>query len=166
MTHRILSIAAACAALAATACTTAPDTQAPPAIDTAEEAAAIDQVREDFMAAMAAQDFAALGALSHPEFQQTMPGGPAHLEMFASATDGPFPPGYSLDITPKELVIINEDWAYEYGTTVISYLPAGADTETQIPNTYLLILKKEDGAWKPYREVASALPPPDGWPED
>ncbi|MGB3625850.1 MAG: DUF4440 domain-containing protein [Henriciella sp.] len=158
-----MTIASGLALAAACATTPAPDAQ--PALDTAAEAAAIDQVREDFMAAMAAQDFAALGALSHPDFQQVMPGGPAHLETFASATNGPFPPGYSLDITPKELVVINEDWAYEYGTTVISYLPEGASERVEIPNTYLLILKKYEGAWKPYREVASALPPPGGWPE-
>ncbi len=90
----------------AAACTTAP---AGPAFDGEAEAAEIDQLRADFMAAMAAQDFAALGALSHPDFQQTVPGGPAHLEMLAAAGNVPFPPGYQLDITPKELVIINED---------------------------------------------------------
>ncbi|WP_300396731.1 DUF4440 domain-containing protein [Henriciella sp.] len=127
------------------------------------ETAEIDQLREDFMAAMAAQDFAALGALSHPEFEQTVPGGPAHLEMLAAAGQAPFPPGYRLDITPKELVVIDEDWAYEYGTTIQSYLPEGAEARIEIPNTYLLILKKHEGEWKPYREVASALPPPGGW---
>jgi len=153
-------VAAALAAATLAACTTAP---AGPAFDGEIEAAEIDQLRADFMAAMAAQDFAALGALSHPDFQQTVPGGPAHLEMLAAAGEAPFPPGYQLDITPKELVIINEDWAYEYGTTVQSYLPDGASERVEIPNTYLLILKKHEGKWTPYREVASALPPPGGW---
>ena len=138
------------------ACTTQP------AIDETAEATAIDTLRTNFMAAMAAQDFAALGALSHPDFQQTVPGGPAHLEMLTAAGQGPFPPGYQLDITPKELVVINEEWAYEYGTTIQSYLPEGADARVEIPNTYLLILRKHDGEWKPYREVASATPPPGG----
>lgn len=145
------------------ACTTTQET-APPA-DTAAATAEIDQLRADFMAAMAAQDFATLGALSHPDFEQTLPGGPAHLEMLAAAGDAPLPPGYRLDITPRELVIINDDWAYEYGTTIQSWQPEGADTRTEIPNTYLLLLKKHEGEWKPYREVASALPPPGGWAE-
>ncbi|MEM5518561.1 DUF4440 domain-containing protein [Henriciella sp. AS95] len=162
MTHtRSIRLALLTATLTLTA---ACSTTAPPAIDETAEAAAIDQVRANFTAAMAAQDFAALGALSHPAFEQVMPGGPAHLEMFAAATDGPFPPGYSLDITPKELVIIDEDWAYEYGTTIASYLPEGADVRVEIPNTYLMILKKHEGAWKPYREVASSLAPPGGFP--
>lgn len=131
----------------------------------AREQAAIDQVREDFMNAMSAGDFAALGALAHPDFIQVMPGGPEHLAMFAAAGNAPFPPGYSLDITPQELVILNEDWAYEFGTTIISWQPEGADEPATIPNTYLMLLKKENGAWKPYREVASALPPPSGWPK-
>lgn len=131
----------------------------------ASEKAAIDKVREDFMAAMAAADFAALGALAHPDFVQVMPGGPEHLAMFAAAGEAPFPPGYNLDITPQELVIINEDWAYEFGTTIISWQPEGADAPVTIPNTYLMLLKKQDGQWKPYREVASALPPPSGWPQ-
>lgn len=132
---------------------------------TADEKAAIDQVREDFIAAMAASDFPALGALAHPDFIQVMPGGPDHLAMFAAAGDAPFPPGYSLDITPQELVIINDDWAYEFGTTIISWQPEDADAPVTIPNTYLMLLRKQDGQWKPYREVASALPPPSGWPE-
>ena len=136
---------------------------APPPLDPAAEAAEIDRLRADFMTAMAAQDFAALGALSHPDFQQTLPGGPANLEMLAAAGNAPLPPGYRIDITPRELVVITEDWAYEYGTTVQSYLPDGAEERVEIPNTYLLILKKHDGQWTPYREVASALPPPDGW---
>ena len=131
----------------------------------AAEEAAIDQVRDDFMAALAEGDFATLGALAHPDFIQVMPGGPDHLAMFAAAGDAPFPPGYSLDIRPQELVILDEEWAYEFGTTIISWQPAGADEPATIPNTYLMLLKKEDGAWKPYREVASALPPPSGWPE-
>jgi ketosteroid isomerase-like protein len=158
--NRIAAIITASTALTA-ACATTPAT-----IDTAAETAEIDRVRTDFMAAMAAQDFAALGALSHPEFQQVMPGGRAHLEMFAAATNGPFPPGYRLDIKPTELVIMSEDWAYEYGTTTISYQPDGAEAPIELPNTYLMLLKKQDGAWKPYREVASAMPPPDGWPAD
>lgn len=152
------ALAAAVLSLAA-ACTTQPAT------DQAAETTAIDTLRTNFMAAMAAQDFAALGALSHPDFEQTVPGGPAHLEMLAAAGQGPFPPGYQLDITPKELVVIDEEWAYEYGTTIQSYLPDGAEARVEIPNTYLLILRKHDGEWKPYREVASALPPPGGWPE-
>ena len=160
MTRFAMTAIAASLSLAA-ACTTMP---AAPALDETAEATAIDQVRADFMAAVAAKDFAALGALSHPDFQQTVPGGPAHLEMYGHASAGPFPPGYELDITPTELVILNDEWAYEYGTTVASYLPEGADVRVEIPNTYLMILRKQDGAWKPYREVASAMPPPGGFP--
>ncbi|WP_084398036.1 DUF4440 domain-containing protein [Henriciella aquimarina] len=154
-------LAAAGLALALGACTTTPPETAP--LDERTEAAAIDRLREDFMAAMAGADFAALGALSHPDFQQTVPGSPAHLQMYAAAGEAPLPPGYRLDITPKELVIVNEDWAYEYGTTVQSYRPEGASARVEIPNTYLLILKKHEGEWTPYREVASAMPPPGGW---
>lgn len=146
-----------------TACASAPPASEPPAPDPIAEAAEIDQLRADFMAAMAAQDFAALGALTHPDFQQTVPGSSAHLEMLAASGEAPLPPGYRIDITPIELVIINEGWAYEYGTSVQSYLPAGASERVEIPNTFLLILKKHEGQWTPYREVASAMPPPEGW---
>ncbi|WP_291077427.1 nuclear transport factor 2 family protein [Hyphomonas sp.] len=134
-----------------------------PAIDTAAETEQIDQLREDFVVAIAAQDFGALAALSNPEFEQTLPGGPEHLKMYEFAA-GPLPPGYSLDITPKEIVVIDEEWAYEYGTTIVSYQPDGADSPQRIPNTYLMILKKHEGRWTPYREVASASAPPGGWP--
>ena len=134
-----------------------------PTFDAAAETEQIDQLREDFTAAIAAQDFAALAALSNPEFEQTLPGGPEHLAMYGSAA-GPLPPGYRLDITPKEIVVIDEEWAYEYGTTIVSYQPDDADLPQRIPNTYLMILRKHEGHWTPYREVASASAPPGGWP--
>lgn len=134
-----------------------------PSFDEAAEIAAIDAVREQFMAAMGNADFAALAEIAGPNAIMIPPGGQAHLEMYAAAGQG-FAPGFEIEIRPTEVVIINEEWAFGRGTSIQSWQPEGAEARTEIPNSYLIVLRKTNGQWRPYREVASAMPPPDGWP--
>ena len=145
-----------------TGCATAtPNT---PEFNEEAEAAAIDAVRDRFMQAMANADFAALAQIASEDTIMIPPGSEQHLEMLAAAGEG-LAPGFRIDITPIETVFISDEWAYERGTSVQSWQPEGASNRIELPNSYLILLRKIDGEWKPYREVASALPPPEGWPD-
>ena len=135
-----------------------------PAVDEQEAIAGIDDARNAFMKAMAEADFAALRQIAGEDFLMTPPGSPAHMKMYAAAGEG-LAPGYRIEITPMELVIINEEWAFERGTSIQSWQPEGAEERISISNTYLMILRNTDGQWRPYREVASAMPPAEGWPD-
>ncbi|HIF76882.1 MAG TPA: nuclear transport factor 2 family protein [Sulfitobacter sp.] len=155
------------AALTAAAITAAPaafaDNHAE--FDPAAEAAAIDEARTGFMDAISTGAMAELGALLHPQVIMVVPGGPEHLKMYEQAEQPPFPAGATIEITPTETVVINETWAYDFGTSIITYTPEGSSEPLELRDTYLMLLKKHDGKWKPYREVASATPPPGGWPD-
>lgn len=130
-----------------------------------EARTAVDAVRAQFMDAMAASDFATLGVITHLDAVMIGAGGEGHLKMYQAAGAG-LAPEYRIDITPQEFVMMDPEWAFERGTSVQSWQPEGEAERAEIRNSYLLILRYDDGQWKPYREVASAMPPPGGWPED
>ena len=142
----------------------AAEDNSPPAVDEPQAVAGITDTRNAFMKAMADADFAALGQIAGEDFLMTPPGSPTHMEMYAAAGNG-LAPGYRIEIRPMELVIINEEWAFERGTSIQSWQPEDSEQRVSIPNTYLMILRNTEGQWRPYREVASALPPPEGWPD-
>ena len=94
------------------------------------------------------------------------PGAPDWDAMAAAARGAPFPPGATIRIKPIEVVALNREWAYEFGTSVTTYTPEGADTAQQLRDTYLVLFRNTGDGWKAYREVASAAAPPGGWPGD
>ncbi|MBI1392859.1 MAG: DUF4440 domain-containing protein [Alphaproteobacteria bacterium] len=126
---------------------------------------ALDDERAGFEAAVASGDPEAVMAAVAPGAAMVQPGSDAWRAMQAAAGGAPFPPGARIKITPIETEVISDEWAYEFGSSVVTY-PAGADgDETAIRDTYLILFRKADGRWRPYREVASASPPPGGWPD-
>jgi ketosteroid isomerase-like protein len=60
------------------------------------------------------------------------------------------PPGSTLTINPLELEVLSSDWAYAFGTDILSHADGSTDTLTFIA----LIGKTADG-WKTFREVVS-----------
>ena len=74
--------------------------------------------------------------------------------------------GATIAIKPMEVVALNREWAYELGTSITTYKPEGADTPQQLRDTYLVVFRNTGDGWRAYREVASAAPPPTGWPQD
>jgi hypothetical protein len=93
------------------------------------------------------------------------PGSPDWEAMSAAAGGAPFPRGAKIDIKPIEVVVLNKEWAYEFGTSITTYTPEGADGVQQLRDTYLILLRNSGDGWKAYREVASSSPPPNGWPQ-
>ena len=94
------------------------------------------------------------------------PGAPDWNAMAAAAKGAPFPPGATIAIKPIEVVALSREWAYEFGTSITTYTPEGADTAQQLRDTYLVLFRNTGDGWKAYREVASAAAPPSGWPGD
>ena len=86
--------------------------------------------------------------------------------MAAAAKGAPFAPGATIAIKPIEVVALSREWAYEFGTSITTYTPEGAGTAQQLRDTYLVLFRNTGDGWKVYREVASAAPPPSGWPRD
>jgi ketosteroid isomerase-like protein len=128
--------------------------------------AAIDKLRADYEAAVASGSPNAVTPLLADGAVMVRPGGPDWDAMAASASGAPFPPGATIAITPIEVVAMSEEWAYEFGTAITTYTPAGAAEERQLRDTYLLLFRNTGNGWKAYREVASSSPPPRGWPAD
>jgi ketosteroid isomerase-like protein len=134
-------------------------------VEAAASRAAIDKLRTEYEKAVAAGDFDAMSALLAEGAVMIRPGGPEWDSMAAAAAGAPFPQGATIDITPIEVVVLNKEWAYEFGTATTSYAPEGADGARQLRDTYLILLRNTGAGWKAYREVASSSPPPNGWPQ-
>jgi ketosteroid isomerase-like protein len=137
---------------------------------TAAEKAAIsteiDKLRSAYEAAVASGDPARLRPLLADGAVMVHPGAPDWNAMAEAARGAPFPAGATIAITPMEVVALNREWAYEFGTSVTTYTPAGADTPQQLRDTYLVVFRNTSDGWKAYREVASAAAPPGGWRKD
>lgn len=151
-------------AFAALACK--PQPRAPSAeagtVDTAAVVAAIDSLRDAYERSIAADDLASMSTLLADGAVMVQPGSADWNAMAAAAAGAPFPPGASIDITPIEVRVLSPEWAYEFGTSVVTYTPAGAREARTLNDTYLVLFRKTAGGWKAFREVASskALPPP------
>lgn len=125
---------------------------------------AISDVRAQFEQAVAEGNWQTLGGLIAEGAVMVQPGAEDWRVMQELTAGAPFPQGAVIKIQPLELKIINNEWAYEFGASTVTYRPSPDGEEIQLRDTYLLIIRKTDGGWRPYREVASATPPPGGWP--
>jgi len=153
---RILTIIAA-----ATSCIAA---SAAAAEDRAAETE-IGALRGAFVEAVARGDFAALGALLAEGAVLVQPGTAEWEAMRAAAGGAPYPPGAAMEIRPLEVKVIDDQWAFEFGTTRIAYADPASGERREVRDTYLIVLRNDGDGWGPYREVASASPPPGGWPD-
>lgn len=128
--------------------------------------AEIDALRSAYESAVASGNPATLTPLLANGAVMVHPGAPDWNAMAAAAKGAPFPPGAKIDIRPVEVVALDREWAYEFGSSITTYTPAGSDTPQQLRDTYLVLFRNTGDGWKAYREVASAAPPPGGWPQD
>ena len=126
--------------------------------------AEIDKLRARYEAGVASGTAEALTPLLAPGAVMVQPGAPDWNAMAASAKGAPFPPGATISIKPIEVVALSHEWAYEFGTSITTYTPEGANAAQQLRDTYLVLFRNTGDGWKAYREVASARSPPGGWP--
>jgi ketosteroid isomerase-like protein len=126
----------------------------------------IDQLRSAYEAAVASGNPQTLTPLLADGAVMVPPGAPDWNAMAAAAKGAPFPPGATIAIKPLEVVALSREWAYEFGTSITTYTPEGADAPQQLRDTYLVVFRNTGDGWKAYREVASAAAPQGGWPQD
>ena len=163
---RISSLLAAIAFVAILGACQGKSSQPQTAVDPSAFRGEIDQLRSEYEAAVAKGAPDAMAALLADGAVMVRPGGQDWDAMAAAASGAPFPPGARITITPIEVVALSREWAYEFGTAVTTYTPAGADEAQQLRDTYLILFRNTGDGWKAYREVASSAPPPGGWPGD
>jgi ketosteroid isomerase-like protein len=126
----------------------------------------IDALRARFEAAVASGVLEQISPLLADGAVMVQPGAPDWNAMAAAAKGAPFAAGARIAIKPIEVVVLSREWAYEFGTSVTTYTPEGTNSAQQLRDTYLILLRNTGDGWKAYREVASAAPPPGGWPGD
>jgi ketosteroid isomerase-like protein len=126
----------------------------------------IDKLRSAYEASVASGDLQAMGTLLAEGAVMVQPGAPDWDAMAAAAGGAPFPRGAKITITPIEVVPLSHEWGYEFGTSITTYTPEGADQVRQLRDTYLIVFRNTGDGWRAYREVASAAPPPGGWPNN
>lgn len=129
------------------------------AVDTQAVIATFDSMRASYEQSVATGDFETMASMLASDAVMVGPGGPA-WDSLRTASEYPWPPGATLEITPIETEVLNEEWAYDFGTSTATYTPTGASEPRTVHDTYLLLLRNTGDGWKLYREVASpALPP-------
>jgi ketosteroid isomerase-like protein len=124
----------------------------------------IDKLRSAYEAAVATGHIEAVLPLLAEGAVMVQPGAPDWKAMQAAASGAPFPPGARMRISPIEVVVLSDEWAYEFGTSITTYSPPDTQEVTQLRDTYLILFRKTAEGWKAFREVASSNPPPGGWP--
>jgi uncharacterized protein (TIGR02246 family) len=132
-------------------------------VDTLAVRATIDSLRSAYEEAVAAGDFEEVATMLADGAVMVPPGG-AQWDSLRAASGYPFPPGATIDITPIEVRVLSEDWAYEFGNSTVTYTPEGADEPRKLNDTYLVLFRNTPDGWKLYREVASSNLPPNAGP--
>ena len=144
-------------------CGQAPEVRDEP-VDVDAALAALNAARSGFEAAVASGDMATVMAAVGPDAIMVQPGSADWNAMRAVAGPAPFAAGARISITPIETRVLSNEWAYDFGASVITYPSPETGETVTLRDTYLLVLRNEGEGWKPYREVASSRPPPGGWP--
>ena len=122
--------------------------------------ATIDSLRFAWEKGVAAGDYKSMASLLADGAVMVQPGGARWDSLAAAASGAPFPPRTTIDITPIEVRVLSPEWAYEFGTSAVTYTPPGTNDARKLSDTYLILFRKTAGGWKVYREVASSKAPP------
>lgn len=147
-------------AVVLSACQAGEDQQA----DTAGVIATVDSMRTLYEQSVAQGNFETMLGMLAEGAIMVGPGGPS-WDSLRTASPDPWPPGATIEITPIETVVLSEEWAYDFGTSIATYTPPGAGEERTLHDTYLLLLRNTEDGWKIYREVASPDLPAQGTPQ-
>lgn len=139
------------------------EVEAEPEIDREAIIAEVYELRDSFEEFIATLDMEMAGPMLAEGAIMVPPAGNGWSDMLAAAAaiGAPYAPGMTAEITPIETVVINEEWVYDFGTSVFTWTPEGADEPVVLEDTYLILLRNQGDGWKVWREVASANLPPE-----
>jgi len=127
------------------------------AIDTMAVLSSIDSLRNNYQNAVNNGNYEKLSALVTGDAIMVQPG-TSEWDAMREASQGPFPTGTTINITPVEINVLSNDWVYEMGSSTITYTPTDSNEPVTLNDTYMVILKRTGDGWKVHREVASAMP--------
>jgi len=125
-------------------------------IDEAAELKAIETVRAEFSLALKEGRYEDIGKWSTADIKTVRPGGAGWNEMFAIGQERGRFPYDSIIMQPTETYLVNDSMAYDMGNSRVYYTNREGE-KVELRNTFLAILKKENGQWKLHREVGSSI---------
>lgn len=134
------------------------------AVDTAAVMAAIDSVRSAFAEAYTAGEFSRVSPYIHSDVIYSPPGhppirGPDSVIAHDWRT---IPPGATFELEPVDTRVVDGEWAFELGTSTVTFTARGGDEETSMRSSYLVVLRNTGDGWQLYREVGGSDRPPGG----
>jgi uncharacterized protein (TIGR02246 family) len=165
MSRGARSLSALLLALSLGAC--APAGSSSSAADTSKDMADINTLRSDFQTAVNAGDAAKLAGLYTADAVQMLENAPAitgrdAIQKHVQDEFGQF--SESMTLTSDETKIAG-DWAFDRGGFMVHMMPKTAGVPMIMEQgKYIVILQKENGAWKVAREIGNSnapmTPPP------
>lgn len=127
-----------------------------PKINVEKELEEIEKLRSNFSLALKEGRFEDMGKWVTKSAKTIRAGGPGFDEMFELGKERGTFPYDSIIMTPTETHIMNDSMAYDWGSS-LTYYTNKEGQQIELRNSFLVILKKEGGEWKLYREVASSV---------
>lgn len=125
-------------------------------IDVEKELKAIEALRSDFSLILKEERYDEMGQYLSKNVKTIRPGGSGWNDMFALGQERGRFPYDSIIMQPKETQILNDSMAYDFGTSRVFYTDREGNP-VELNNSFLVLLKKEEGQWKLHREVGSSI---------
>lgn len=125
-------------------------------LNSGEELAAIEELRSEFSRAIKQGRYQDLGQWLSADAKTVRAAGGGWDTMYALGQERGRFPYDSIRMTPTETFILNDTMAYDWGTSKVYYTNEHGQA-VELRDSYLVILKKENGKWKLHREVASSV---------
>jgi ketosteroid isomerase-like protein len=125
-------------------------------IDFEKELEEIEKLRFSFSLALKEGRFEDIGKWVTKNAKTIRAGGPGFDEMFELGKERGTFPYDSIIMKPTETHIMNDSMAYNWGSS-LTYYTNKEGQQIELENSFLVILKKENGEWKLHREVASSV---------
>lgn len=134
------------------------------ATDTAAVRAAIDSLRGAFESAFQAGDAEAMASFYAEDAVYSAPGEPPAegREAIRDVIERTHPPDATIDISPSDLVVLDGERVFEFGTGTMTFTPEGAEQSVEVSSNYSLLVRNTDEGWKLWREALSSNAPPPG----
>lgn len=120
------------------------------------ELAQIEELRSAVILAIKEGRYEDIGQFVTADAKTVRAGGSGFDEMFALGKERGIFPYDSISMMPTETLIMNDSMAYDWGSSK-TYYTNKIGKQIELNNSFLVILKKDNGKWKLHREVASSM---------